>query len=122
MPVLVQMIKDLTPAWRAQWIPSAARVLAISDTGLEIRRLKKKDNVDWTATNEHPEKAALWFLNMVTITTPSGTSRLVFGTAERRDAAWKALMRAWYIPRVHEFLPCRYQAWLSAIYPQGQYI
>lgn len=102
MPVLVQMITDLTPPWWARWIPSAARVLTISNTGLEICSRKQKENVDWTAIDDHPEKAALWFLNMVTLKTPGGTSRLFFGNAKRRDAAWEALVRAWYMPRITE--------------------
>lgn len=39
----------------------------ISDTGLEIRSSKQEENVDWTAINEHTERAALWFLNMITV-------------------------------------------------------
>lgn len=37
---------------------------------------------------------------MASITTPRGTSRLYFRTEQQRDAAWQALTRAWYTPRV----------------------
>lgn len=102
MPALVRMNTDLTSPWWARWIPSAAHVLTISDTGLEISSRQRTEKVAWTAINDRPEKTALWFLNMVRITTPRGTSRFFFGKAARRDAAWKTLTRAWYTPRVIE--------------------
>lgn len=50
----------------------------------------------------YPEKAALWFLHMVTVTTPKGTSRFFFRNAEQQNTAWKALVQAWYLPRVKQ--------------------
>ena len=48
----------------------------------------------------YPEKAALLSLHTVTVTSSWGTSRLFFRNAEQQHTAWKALVRAWYLPRV----------------------
>ncbi len=79
---------------------SAARALTISDTGVEIHSRRHTQSLEWIAMEAYPEKAALWFLHMVTVTTPKGTSRLFFRNTEQQNTAWKALVRAWYLPRV----------------------
>lgn len=58
--------------------------------------------MDWSAISHPPKRSPLWFLHVATITTPLGTSRLYFRTAQQRDHAWKALVRAWYSPGIDE--------------------
>lgn len=94
------MFTEINPPWWARWLPSAARSLTISSTTLKIRKLDDTEHVEWKAIPHPPKKAPIWFLHMASVTTLRGTSRLYFRTSEQRDAAWEALVRAWYLPRL----------------------
>ncbi|WP_122468936.1 UvrD-helicase domain-containing protein [Pseudomonas viridiflava] len=96
------MVKELTPPWWARWLPSAARKLVISGTGVEIHTREGIQSFDWTAISQHPRRSPIWFLHMAYINTPRGSWRLYFRTQPQQDAAWKELVRAWYIPRIIE--------------------
>lgn len=96
------MVTNLKTPWWARWLPSAAHTLRISGTGVEIHTSKGTQSFDWTAISHHPRRSPIWFLHMAYITTPRGSWRLYFRTQPQRDAAWKELVRAWYIPRIIE--------------------
>lgn len=96
------MFKELTPPWWSRWLPSSALALGIFSTGITIRTRTGTESVDWSAISHPPKKLAIWFLHAATITTPLGSCRLYFRTAQQRDDAWKAIVRAWYAPRVTE--------------------
>lgn len=96
------MFTNLTPPWWSRWLPSAAHTLRISSTGVTIRTRTGIETVDWSAISPPPKRSPLWFLHVAFITTPLGTKRLYFRTVQQRDSAWKALVRAWFTPRVAE--------------------
>ena len=96
------MLTDLTIPWWARWLPSAARALGISGTGVEIHTRGGTQCFDWTSISDAPKRAKIWFLYTAYIATPQGNWRLYFRSEQRRDSAWEELVRAWYIPRVIE--------------------
>jgi DNA helicase-4 len=96
------MVTELTPPWWARRLPSAARKLVISGTGVEIHTQDGMQSFDWMAISKHPKKSPIWFLHMAYINTPLGSWRLYFRTQSQQDVAWKELVRAWYIPRIIE--------------------
>ncbi|WP_239690198.1 hypothetical protein [Pseudomonas syringae] len=96
------MLTDLTIPWWARWLPSAARALGISGTGVEIHTRGGTQCFDWTSISDAPKRAKIWFLHTAYIATPQGNWRLYFRSEHRRDSAWEELVRAWYIPRVIE--------------------
>lgn len=102
MPGSDTMIRNLILPWWARWLPFATRSVVITDDGVECCNRTGQHYFDWNALSEPPRAAPLWFLHIVTLSTPSGTSRLCFATRRHRDLAWQQLTQAWYAPRIRQ--------------------
>lgn len=94
------MIKNLTLPWWAKWLPFATRSVTITDEGVEFGSREGIQYFDWIALTRPPRAELLWFMPMVSFSTPRGTSRLCFASRQHRDLAWQHLTQAWYAPRI----------------------
>jgi len=96
------MIRNLILPWWARWLPFATRSVAVTDDGVEFGSRAGRHYFDWSALTEPPRAEPLWFLHMVSLSTPSGTSRLCFASRRHRDLVWQQLTQAWYAPRIKQ--------------------
>lgn len=84
----------------ARWLPSSAHLLNLSVNGVELQTRNSSHRYEWAALPQPPEKKTFGFLHTISISTEKRTWRLYFLTRGKSDAAWKEIVRAWYIPRI----------------------
>lgn len=96
------MLTNLNTPWWARWLPSAAHTVALSNTGITLGTSKGLQSLDWAALYQPPQRSSLWVLHTVQISTRERAWNLYFPSQRLRDAAWRSIVSAWYVPRIAE--------------------